>query len=220
MRWFRPKWVIRRIFQAFFGAVLSVLVLVAFIVFLYSRLPVITVAPIKYSPIRLVSLDQAPQKHISIAALSAETRESSPLSPSHLSHSPSVKRGSYLQQGQYEGGRGGVVSSIGGGIASYTSRTGKCSFYTCFNISRCGLLEQDSLTVYIYPVEKIFVDGRPVQDQLSREFYQVIHAIRNSPYYISDPNKACIFVPTVDFLNLQSVNSRRDIKTALSNLEL
>ena len=215
MRWSRPKWVIRRIFQAFFGTVLSVVVLVAFIVFLYSCLPVITVAPIKYSPIRLVSLDQAPQKHLTV---STENLQSS---LSHLSHSRNGKRGSFVHQGQYFSGRDSVlVSNSDVGIASYTSRNGKCSFYTCFNISRCGLLEQDSLTVYIYPVVKSFVDGRPIQDKLSKEFYQVIQAIRNSPYYVADPTKACIFVPTIDLLNLQVINSQRDIKTALSNLEL
>ncbi len=75
-----------------------------------------------------------------------------------------------------------------------------CIHHTCFNVYKCG--ELNKITVYIYPLRK-FVDenGVPINGQLSREFHEVLSTISESQYYVSDPERACLFVPPVDLLS-------------------
>jgi glucuronyl/N-acetylglucosaminyl transferase EXT2 len=41
---------------------------------------------------------------------------------------------------------------------------------------------------------------------LTKEFYTIIQTIVNSPYYTSNPNEACLFVPSIDLLNQNLIN--------------
>lgn len=78
------------------------------------------------------------------------------------------------------------------------SRNPNCSYWDCFNVYRCG---GQKLSVYVYPL-KDFVDskGKPVFT-LTREYYEILEAIVDSPYYTPNPNEACIFVPSIDTLS-------------------
>lgn len=92
-----------------------------------------------------------------------------------------------------------------------------CSFWDCFNVYRCG----EKLTIYVYPlIDYVGVDenvdnGNTANTKeytstlsvLSREFYEVLKIIIESPYYTSDPKAACILVPSIDTLNLNRISS-------------
>ncbi len=122
------------------------------------------------------------------------------------------------------------IESTGIQSSAVLKNSTTCGMHTCFDIYRCGKLGENKLSVYLYPVQRIFVNGRLLQESISREFYEIIEAILRSPYFVTDPTLACIFVPTIDLLNIQpflapsgsdsSVTKMNDLSLALHNLEL
>lgn len=66
------------------------------------------------------------------------------------------------------------------------------------------------LQVYIYPLQK-FVDelGVPISSTgLSREYNDLLSAISDSDFYTDDVTRACLFVPSTDVLNQNSLRIR------------
>ena len=66
------------------------------------------------------------------------------------------------------------------------------------------------LQVYIYPLQK-FVDelGVPISSTgLSREYNDLLSAISDSDFYTDDATRACLFVPSIDVLNQNSLRIR------------
>ena len=58
---------------------------------------------------------------------------------------------------------------------------------------------------YVYPLVH-YVDEEHIEIKpISKEFYEFIETIVNSEYYTSNPEEACIFIPTVDLLNENSL---------------
>lgn len=92
-----------------------------------------------------------------------------------------------------------------------------CNHFNCFDIYRCDPLE-DSIKIYLYPIKKYKTeDGRLISRHFSREFYQLIKDIRDSPYFVHDPSSACIYIPTIDTLD-QRVIPREETSQALASL--
>ena len=86
-----------------------------------------------------------------------------------------------------------------------------CRMHTndCFNIYRCGYNEGDKISVYVHPFTNYFDEqGKQVSPAFSREFYDMIMAIKESGYYTSDMDEACIIVPPIDLLNQRRINVR------------
>ncbi|XP_034476755.1 exostosin-2 [Drosophila innubila] len=81
----------------------------------------------------------------------------------------------------------------------YRGRNVNCTFWDCLNIYKC---EHDTLKVYIYPLQE-FLDEKSdkVASTLSSEYFQILEAVLNSRYYTSNPNEACLFLPSLDLLN-------------------
>ena len=77
-----------------------------------------------------------------------------------------------------------------------------CLFHTCFDVYNCGYNDETKISVYVYPQES-YVDenGVKILPPPSKEFIEVIEAIKNSIYYTPIPDRACMFVPYVDVLN-------------------
>ena len=53
---------------------------------------------------------------------------------------------------------------------------------------------------------------------ISREFYEILSAIMQSPYYTSDPQKCCLYIPSVDLLN-QNKLRLKETSQALASLK-
>ncbi|XP_063703172.1 exostosin-2 [Culicoides brevitarsis] len=84
------------------------------------------------------------------------------------------------------------------------ARDPTCSYWDCFNVYRCG---QQRLLVYVYPNARDFVDENGNKaDKFTKEFYVMLQTIINSRYYTSNPNEACIFVPSIDMLSQANIN--------------
>lgn len=86
-----------------------------------------------------------------------------------------------------------------------------CSYWDCFNVYRCG----EKLTIYVYPlIDYVDSSANKKNDKvasstmsvLSKEFFEILKSIVESPYYTSDPKEACILVPSIDTLNLNRIN--------------
>lgn len=94
------------------------------------------------------------------------------------------------------------------------SRNRDCNFFTCFDVFKCG----NQLSVYIYPIKRYIDDkGVPISVPFSSEYTEIIETIKNSPYYVSDPKKACVFVPSIDLLNQNNVRLK-ETSQVLSSL--
>lgn len=44
-------------------------------------------------------------------------------------------------------------------------------------------------------------NGVPISVPISHQFKEILKTIYESKYYVSDPQKACLFVPSLDLLN-------------------
>lgn len=93
---------------------------------------------------------------------------------------------------------------------------GNCSYWDCFNVYRCG----ENLSIYVYPLVD-YVDesanGKSTLSVMSREFFEILKIIVESRFYTSDPNEACILIPSIDTLNLKRI-SRGTVAKALATL--
>lgn len=83
-----------------------------------------------------------------------------------------------------------------------TKRNEKCTYFDCFNVYQCNHGGTFNLLVYIYPM-KHFVDEKniPIGSFISKEYYEILTTIQKSVYFTSNPEEACIFVPSIDILN-------------------
>jgi glucuronyl/N-acetylglucosaminyl transferase EXT2 len=81
-------------------------------------------------------------------------------------------------------------------------RDKKCTFHTCLDIYHCGYNDQTRIRVYVYPLQQ-YVDenGAALTLPISREFYELLQAVVESPFYTDDPTTACLYVPSLDLLN-------------------
>lgn len=95
-------------------------------------------------------------------------------------------------------------------------RNPNCSFHDCFNVYRCGN-HQNKVTIYVYPLTEYSEEGSATW--ISKEFYTILKTLINSPYYTSNPNEACIFVPSIDLLN-QNLIDKNLVGKALASLRL
>ncbi len=75
--------------------------------------------------------------------------------------------------------------------SSHNYKNEHCTMGSCFNMSRCR--GKHSFKVYIYPREDIH--------QLSPLFERILRVIRESPYHTTNPEKACLFIPSYDLLD-------------------
>lgn len=83
-----------------------------------------------------------------------------------------------------------------------------CRMHTndCFNIYRCGYNEGNKISVYIYPfINYLNEEGLQISPSFSKEFYDLVTAIKESKYYTSNMEKACIIVPPLDMLNQRRI---------------
>lgn len=89
---------------------------------------------------------------------------------------------------------------------AYTEpRNPLCTFWSCFNIYRCGHTGHDRIAVYVYPPKK-YTDSAGVSATiLSKEYLTLIRAVVNSKYYTANPEEACIFIPFIDTLNQETM---------------
>lgn len=82
------------------------------------------------------------------------------------------------------------------------AHNGNCSFWDCFNVYRCG----EKMSIYIYPLVDYVEDEQSTLSVMSKEFFEILKIIIESPYYTSNPNEACILVPSIDMLNLKRID--------------
>ena len=69
-------------------------------------------------------------------------------------------------------------------------RSARCTMNRCFDIARC----RNGFKVYVYPSSG---SNQPT----SALYKKIVDAIRDSPFYTSDPAQACLFVPNIDVLD-------------------
>ncbi|XP_023229199.1 exostosin-2-like isoform X2 [Centruroides sculpturatus] len=96
---------------------------------------------------------------------------------------------------------------------------GNCNYYNCFDVYRCGHSD-NMISIYIYPILRYVDENRvPISSPFSREFMEIMETILKSPYYTPDPQKACLFVPSLDLLNQNNVRLK-EMSQVLASLPL
>lgn len=86
----------------------------------------------------------------------------------------------------------------------------KCRMETCFDYSRC---EENGFKIYVYPT--------PVEDKTSPNYENILSTLRNSRYYTSNPEKACLFVLAYDTLDRDPLSTDyiHNLDTKISHLK-
>ncbi|GAB0095884.1 Exostosin-2 [Sergentomyia squamirostris] len=87
-------------------------------------------------------------------------------------------------------------------------RNHNCSYWDCVNVYKCGQRASDNeFTIYVYPLKNYMNSDGKSAFKLTKEFYYILKAIIESPYYTPNPNKACLFVPSIDVLNQNYIDT-------------
>lgn len=97
-------------------------------------------------------------------------------------------------------------------------RFSNCTYWSCFNVYKCGRGGHDKITIYIYPLKEYRTEEDRLISQLSKEFYEILDTIRHSKYYTANPEEACLLVPSIDTLN-QNTFSSKHVSQALQSLQ-
>lgn len=97
-------------------------------------------------------------------------------------------------------------------------RVANCTYWNCFNVYKCGRGGHNKITIYVYPLNDYRTEEDDSISRFSREFYEILHTIKNSRYYTSSPDEACLLVPSIDTLNQNYFNSEY-VSRALQSLE-
>lgn len=90
----------------------------------------------------------------------------------------------------------------------------ECTMESCFDFSKC----YDNFLVYVYPPEPDNSLGST--PQISANYQKLLTAITESRYYTSDPEKACLFVLSIDTLDRDTLSEDlvRNIPQSLQRL--
>lgn len=94
----------------------------------------------------------------------------------------------------------------------------KCRFYNCFEPSRCIVAVEDLLGVHVGDVfDFLSPQDTTISPTLSKEYMELLSAVKGSRYHVNDPSDACVFIPSVDTLS-QSTVSANTMSTLLNSL--
>lgn len=80
-----------------------------------------------------------------------------------------------------------------------------CHFHSCFEINDCIFNQEDRIRVYVHDQYE-FHNPLTLQSyvpEVSKEYVEILDAIRNSRYHERNVSQACVIVPPVDTLNQQ-----------------
>lgn len=99
-------------------------------------------------------------------------------------------------------------------ITTETTKTHLCRMETCFDYSRC----YSEFLVYVYPPEPRNSLGATPPNSVN--YQKLITAIRESRYYTSNPERACLFVLGIDTLDRDSLSEDyvRNVPSRLTRL--
>ena len=67
-------------------------------------------------------------------------------------------------------------------VAMIVKKRNLCRMETCFDVDKCRAIPD--FKVYVYPV----------QDRISPSYGKILTSIRESRFYTTDPNLACLFI--------------------------
>ncbi|VDK89388.1 unnamed protein product, partial [Onchocerca ochengi] len=86
----------------------------------------------------------------------------------------------------------------------------ECTMSQCFDLSRC--LAHDTFRVYVYPSDN--------NSMMSTVYSNILKVIRESIYYTDDPQKACLFVLSIDTVDRdrRSENYVKHVNELIENL--
>lgn len=87
-----------------------------------------------------------------------------------------------------------------------------CSFWDCFNVYRCGQRDQGRINIYVYPLK----DSSRKGGLITKEYIQILETVIHSEFYTSNPNEACLFLPSIDLLNQNMIDSKAVEKELIS----
>ena len=100
-------------------------------------------------------------------------------------------------------------------------QTRSCRFDSCFDINRCEFNKQSLIQVYTYPTTQFYYTENESNLYLnfntSLAYQSMVYTIQQSPFYVDDPSRACVFIPAIDTL-IHSDNNPEYISLALKQL--
>ena len=107
----------------------------------------------------------------------------------------------YLKKQELDGF--GFVEKDGEELHGYNLN---CRMETCFDFSRC---KHKEFYVYVYPI---------ADNEVGPIYAEILAALFTSRHYTSDPDKACLFIASVDTLDRDERSTERFIRDANARL--
>ena len=88
------------------------------------------------------------------------------------------------------------------------NKKSRCRMETCFDFNQC----KNGFKVYVYPQDPSL--------RVSTTYSKILTSFQESRYYTSDPNEACIFIPSIDTLDqdILSQDYVHDVQSKLHGL--
>ena len=101
------------------------------------------------------------------------------------------------------------ISQIADAVRSKNGKHLKCRMETCFDYSKCSL---ERFKIFIYAQPSLIV---------SSNYRKIINILSNSEYTTANPQKACLFISSIDTLDRDklSVNYVKNLKKIIPKLE-
>ncbi|VDN60075.1 unnamed protein product [Dracunculus medinensis] len=94
-----------------------------------------------------------------------------------------------------------------------------CTVDTCLNLSLCSVTD-NQLTVYVEPLIDIVDQNGAIQNPyVSSEFIELREIIKNSRFFVSNIEDACIVIPGIDTLNLRRTHYGESLLYSLFNFD-
>lgn len=109
------------------------------------------------------------------------------------------------------------VPDRNGGSGSTASRP--CRMDTCFDYTKCYEAHREVL-VYVYPPDTMANAVGTAPPPISLNYQKILSAITESRYYTADPERACLFVLSIDTLDRDSLSDDyvRNVPSRLQRL--
>ena len=85
-----------------------------------------------------------------------------------------------------------------------------CHFHLCFEINECIFGKEDRISVHVHDRYEFHstITLQSYVPTVSKEYEEILNAIRNSRYYERNISRSCVVVPPVDTLNQQQHDTK------------
>lgn len=93
--------------------------------------------------------------------------------------------------------------------ATITKTRMDCRFHSCFDIFQCSPQFNGELKVYVHPDAKFhYNEDQDIFGKYTYEFEKILRGFRKSKFATTNQSEACLFIPPLDILSEENLDSK------------